>query len=551
MTKAWSRTANVANLLFEHFRPSLRFFSLTSSVKEENIEAQWSEPKPKLSRFPESTRTFYDLRFHGDSSTRCVDDRTWIDLDFDELFQEADITWTNIGRQFLYCRFRVLRAQEDLSETSTFTGQLQSDAVVRRSLASHLHDFGSTSANDSTKLIFREFKHVKIPKTLALIWIVACLTILQFALTFGGVFWGLLALQILANFFVSQWFEGKIDGLSHGYYELHRIAATALKIATDRSLGKVESVRQGEKLVQPLRQVRRVTWLTSFSQSSEKLLLGNAMYLVNLVTSIEFVLHPFLSSTLLQRLDTLKESYIFIGNMDSAIAIARYKLNFAVRSTPQVSEGDIFQFDELYHPLVDDPIRNTISLTNTSALITGSNMAGKTTLIKAVGINAIFAQTLHFCCAKRSKLPALDVLSSIKTSDSISLGKSYYFAELERILEFLNKDPDSNMLLLVDEIFRGTNTLERIAGSAAVLEELGSHHRVLVTSHDTELETFLSKNYEFYHFSETGNIEAPFDYVLRPGVCRTKNALKLMERVGYPAQVVKTSIEYCKYLENL
>jgi len=144
-------------------------------------------------------------------------------------------------------------------------------------------------------------------------------------------------------------------------------------------------------------------------------------------------------------------------------------------------------------------------------------------------------------------VPISNIASSISNSDILEEGKSYYFTELERINRFLHlSECHEQYLFLIDEIFRGTNTVERIGGSAAVLQELAKGSIVFVTSHDRELEDYLMQSFLMYHFQETGDKNKPFDYKIRPGVCRSRNALNLMASMGFP----KTVVEKARILAN-
>jgi DNA mismatch repair ATPase MutS len=166
-------------------------------------------------------------------------------------------------------------------------------------------------------------------------------------------------------------------------------------------------------------------------------------------------------------------------------------------------------------------------------------MAGKTTFIRTIGINVVLSRTLWLCHADNAEIPIINVSSSISNTDFLEEGKSYYFTELEYINKFLHfTQNDEHYLFLIDEIFRGTNTVERIGGAAAVLQALAVKDIVLVTTHDIELEKFLHERYVMWHFQETGKKETPFDYKIRPGVCKTKNAIKLMTNMGYPDYII-------------
>src|SRR5699024_3847742 len=135
---------------------------------------------------------------------------------------------------------------------------------------------------------------------------------------------------------------------------------------------------------------------------------------------------------------------------------------------------------------------NSIRLQHRSALVTGSNMAGKTTFIKMLGTNVVLARTFGFCLAARAIIPRVRVLASIQGSHSVASGKSHYFAEVERINAFFDSGSDGyRSLLVIDKLFSGTNTTERVAIARSVLESLARESIVLATTHDVELQTVL------------------------------------------------------------
>jgi DNA mismatch repair ATPase MutS len=165
-------------------------------------------------------------------------------------------------------------------------------------------------------------------------------------------------------------------------------------------------------------------------------------------------------------------------------------------------------------------------------------MAGKATMIKTIGLNIIFAQTLWIVLAKSAVMPKLRVSTSIKREDSLKTGKSYYFVEIERLLKHVREatTSDGNIYLL-DEIYRGTNTVERISASVAVLESLARSNIVLVTIHDIELQDLLA-NYQMFHFRENADARNLFSYKIRHGPCTTRNAIELLKIVGYPKDII-------------
>ena len=130
-------------------------------------------------------------------------------------------------------------------------------------------------------------------------------------------------------------------------------------------------------------------------------------------------------------------------------------------------------------------------------------MAGKTTFMKTIGVNLLLARTLNICLAGSANLPVVEVKTSIKRQDDLEDNKSYYYKEIESVLEFITLSKISgNYIFLVDEIFRGTNTNERLSSATAVLNYLCKKNITMVTTHDLELQEFVDEKFEMYHFME-------------------------------------------------
>ncbi|HEU5174927.1 MAG TPA: hypothetical protein VFT96_09255, partial [Gemmatimonadaceae bacterium] len=231
-----------------------------------------------------------------------------------------------------------------------------------------------------------------------------------------------------------------------------------------------------------------------------------------------------------------------IGYLDVVQSIAAWRATLPVWCTPQFTEArKHLAVDGLVHPLVADAVGNALDVDGTSVLITGSNMSGKSTFIRALGVNAVLAQSFHTACATRWCGPMLHVRTSIARSDSVMDGKSYYLAEVESVGELVHaKATGRQHLFLLDEIFRGTNTTERVAAGAAVLSYLTrGDDLVVVATHDLEVIDLLGDAYESYHFREHVEDGAlTFDYRIRRGASSTRNAIALLAAMRFPEQLV-------------
>ena len=159
------------------------------------------------------------------------------------------------------------------------------------------------------------------------------------------------------------------------------------------------------------------------------------------------------------------------GEVDAAIGIASYRAGRDDWSRPELRTGGATELTDLRHPLIDDAVPNSIVLKpGHGVLVTGSNMSGKSTFLRTVGVNAILAQTINTCLAQAYRAPVFHVRSCIGRTDDLLSGTSYYLAEVEALLELVRASTSpAPHLFLLDELFRGTNAVERIAAGQAVL----------------------------------------------------------------------------------
>ena len=195
-----------------------------------------------------------------------------------------------------------------------------------------------------------------------------------------------------------------------------------------------------------------------------------------------------------------------------------------------------------YHPLLNNPVKNGIAA-GRGVLLTGSNASGKSTFLKMVALNAILAQTVHTCAAARYRAPFFQVYSSMALRDDMGSGESYYIVEIKALKRILDAAAQrkGRILCFVDEVLRGTNTVERIAASTQILKSLGSSGILcFAATHDIELTELLQKDFDNYHFEEEvreGDIF--FNYRLKEGKATTRNAIRLLELMGYDQAVIQ------------
>ena len=230
-----------------------------------------------------------------------------------------------------------------------------------------------------------------------------------------------------------------------------------------------------------------------------------------------------------------------IGYLDSMISAASFRTFLPYYEKPNFTEGKKAEIylENVYHPLLADPVANSV-IAHRSILLTGSNASGKSTFLKTVAINTVLAQTIFTCPAAKYEAPFFQIYSSMALRDNLQGNESYYIVEiksLKRILNHVNEDVP--MLCFVDEVLRGTNTVERIAASAQILKSLAKEGVIcFAATHDIELTHLLENCYDNYHFQETiMDEDILFDYCLQKGRAVSRNAIKLLRLIGYEDRI--------------
>lgn len=197
-------------------------------------------------------------------------------------------------------------------------------------------------------------------------------------------------------------------------------------------------------------------------------------------------------------------------------------------------------FEDVGHPLIAENERITNNITLDEAhfiILTGSNMSGKSTFLRTLGVNMLLAQVGLPVCAREAAIHPLPLLVSMRLSDSLSDGKSYFFAEINRIEQIMTALKRERCMVLLDEILRGTNSEDKQYGTIKIIERLLSLKAIgIVATHDIEVcktanrypEQLQNKCFESYIHEG----ELSFDYKLREGICQNKNATFLMEKLG-------------------
>jgi DNA mismatch repair ATPase MutS len=248
------------------------------------------------------------------------------------------------------------------------------------------------------------------------------------------------------------------------------------------------------------------------------------------------------------------------GDVDAAVAIASYRAGRDDWTRPEFRpDPGTTELTGLRHPLIDHAVANSLALkAGQGLLVTGSNMSGKSTFLRTVGANAVLAQTINTCLAQEYRAPVFHVRSCIGRTDDLLSGTSYYLAEVEALLDLVRASTsEAPHLFLLDEVFRGTNAVERIAAGQAVLTQLldgdgpRRPHLVLAATHDLELVELTSGRFAACHFGDAiGADGLTFSHRLQPGPSTSRNAIALLRLHGAPDALVNRAMSTAALLDQ-
>ncbi|MDR2736123.1 MAG: DNA mismatch repair protein MutS [Gracilibacteraceae bacterium] len=236
----------------------------------------------------------------------------------------------------------------------------------------------------------------------------------------------------------------------------------------------------------------------------------------------------------------VEQWFCTVGEFESLLCLSHLPNICENTCLPTIHErGNAIEAKALGHPLLlnEKRVNNDFSFNDTIFIISGSNMSGKTTFLRTVGVNIVLARAGGFVCAAKMGLPILDIVTSMRIADDLNEGVSTFYAELKRIKTIIDcAQNQPGMIFLIDEIFKGTNSIDRLTGAKTVIEKLDNLGAVgLISTHDLELCELAGRHDRIKNYSFSERYEADkicFDYTLKPGKSNTTNAKYLMKMVG-------------------
>ncbi len=502
------------------------------------LRSSWAKPIDKFRNF-DLISYYHQNKLKYLPNEEIIDDNTWNDLNFNDIFAILDRNNTPIGQQYLYHILHVYEKEHELiSRRIELAEYFKTNTNIREQIQLNLIPLDTHKTNFISPLVFGSLP--KRPKYYPLFWVLSYISWISLSLVFVNPKFIFLAMVVFfINMVVNHFFSKNIHEYFEGFSAINSLLNTTLIInkIEKTNLQELEFLKNKKKIIKRIKK-QIGSFVIDLAGSNE--IMAAVVEYLNIYFLYDLKKYSRSVGLLKKHQKDIQQVFETIGQIDTAISMASYLTCLQEYTKPEFIAEKSINFKNLYHPLIVDAVRNSVNDFNKSLLITGSNMAGKTTFIKTVGVNIILAQTLNICLADSAVIPRLNVISAIRREESLEDEKSYFFVEVEGLKEFVDlSKSQSNYLFLIDEIFRGTNTVERLAASTAVLEELSTNNIVYVTTHDIELQELLNNKFDMHHFSErVQDSKYFFDYKLQKGPTSSGNAIKLLELKNYPREII-------------
>lgn len=517
------------------------------------IKSRWGKPSERVYTKEELEQIAY--RFNRSGAENFLDDITWNDLDMNRIFARMNNTGCSAGQEYLYELLRTPAADVlELKRRDAFIDALLADNVCREKLQFIFGEIGKCKKGSiaqyedllQTVSAQSNGKHYAIIAAFfcalfcMLLWDTGLGMFFLFAVLGYGIIDYYRCKAVIEPYFIC------LKSVALMSKCCAKIAKLQIPYVDNEKMSEYGRLFQGES--------RRLALISSGSDYNGSLV-DTLMDYVRMVTHIDIIAYNQVVNSFQKKQAAIAEMISEVGYMDAMTAIASYRCSLEVWTKPVFENGKepYIEAADIYHPLLESPVKNSITAGG-CILLTGSNASGKSTFLRTMAVNAIFAQTIFTCTAAVYRSALFCIYSSMSLQDDLLKGDSYFMVEIKAIKRILLAcQKGAAVLCFVDEVLRGTNTVERIAASTSILKYLKERGALcFAATHDVELTRLLEGEYRNYHFEETvTEDDIFFNYCLQNGPAVTRNAIKLLKMMDYDREIVDNSERMAKeFLES-
>ena len=557
----------------------------------ERIRRNWGKPSKRQYEAGDLEQISHYFR-RKEKEGFVIDDITWNDLDMDRLYKMVNQTVSSPGEDVLYDMMRrPVFSREELEEREKLVEFFFYHEKEREEMQLYLSKVGKTRLGSLSDTVLALNSSPKV-KTGIHAFMLA-LIVLDLAV--------LLPLNPLVGFFmflvlmvtnITIYSAGNDRSLIEGYLDCFTHLLRMLSVAEEMKNVKWPEVRKQMEAIAEAKAAfaglsRKAFFLTSKNTDG-----GDpsqiVMEYIRLLTHVDILVYNSLLKEVQGKKEAIMKLIDNIGELDACISIASFREMLSLWCRPEFVDGHQkkessrlqekahdtwkatgilenradehtwtasriqMQVEDLYHPLLTEAVANSFQVSG-GTLVTGSNASGKSTFLKNVAMNSILAQTLGTCTCSSYRAPFLKVMTSMALRDDMESGESYFIVEIKSLKRILDESKKPEPLLcIIDEVLRGTNTIERIAASSRILAALHQNWVLsFAATHDIELSYILDSLYDNYHFEEeVKEKEVVFSYILKKGRATSRNAIRLLDMLEYDPGIVEGAAKAARDFEE-
>lgn len=476
-----------------------------------------------------------------------IDDITWNDLHMDELYQQINTSLSAAGDEYLYYRLRTPVSDEtQMSKAEALIRFFMEHEEERHKVQRVFYRLGRMRKFS----IYEYLDHLDLlgerKNGKYLFWdlaVLCCLAVMALSMPAGIV----LLLVVLCHNLMDYFKEFKeIEPYISSFRYIRGLLACVEEMKRGDISGISEEQTRLRECHQKLKGFLRNSYLVITSEAGT----GNPLEVVldYLRMLFYFDLIQFNRALLAVRghISEIDEMITVLGRIETAVVAGEYRTSlgeaYCVPKLHYEEDATVFlRVQDLYYPLLNEPVKNSLTA-GRGVLLTGSNASGKSAFLRSAAVAALLSQTIHTCPAAYYEAPFFRIASSMSLQDDPAGGDSYYMVEIKSIKRILDQAKEKDgppVICFVDEVLRGTNTVERIAASTQIMKVLAAGRTLcFAATHDVELTRLLAKEYDNYHFEE--RIEENdifFPYKLMEGPAVSRNAIALLKMLGYDEKI--------------
>ncbi|MBO4890437.1 MAG: hypothetical protein J5574_05535 [Lachnospiraceae bacterium] len=455
-----------------------------------------------------------------------IDGITAHDLMLEEIYVRMNRCVSGAGAEYLNCRFRMMSSSPDeIAKTRNETDGFINDPGKAHEIRCIIDMCPKGSDDDGFRLV-SDLERANGSSVISDIIPVAALAV-SFCIMPLFMKAGTVAAIISLCFCIGTYFSGRsrMEGSLKGLAFCLKYIRCASRLS--------ECGVSGFDQYRDLSGLAKAAFLIPYKDQTTSNPLSLLFDYVRMITHIDLISYKIRIAGIRANTDRIKNLYTDIGRLDCLTAVASY-LAKRDHCDAVITDDDRLVTKGIYHPLVNGAVKNDID-TARGILLTGSNASGKSTFLKAVGISTLFAQSFGIAFADTFETGRCKLLTSMALSDNLLGGESYYVVEARSLKRICDAASCGRSLCIIDEVLRGTNTVERIAASTAILKHLARPGVFLfAATHDLELPGMLKGFIDCFYFTEEiQDGEVVFPYVLNEGTTDRTNAIRLLSAMEF------------------